>query len=105
MALRKMTADDLLALHPEAHESMMEDDSERDESEDDWSLWTFYDGFSAPVPDGTIVGERRGSGPREPAIVWNGERWISPEDTLLADEHRLMDLVAAQCPGGLSGWS
>lgn len=105
MALRTMNADGLLTHHPEAHESMIEDDSERDEPEDDWSLWTFWDGFLAPVRAGTVVGERSSTGPREQTIVWTGERWVCSEDELDDAERSLMDAVDSQCPGGLGGWS
>jgi len=105
MKLREMDADELLMNYPEAHESLLEDDSERDEPEDDWSLWRFHDKFAAPVPDGTVVGERHVTGPREPAIVWTGERWVCSEDDLDPEERQLMDLVAAQCPAGLAGWN
>lgn len=108
MALRKMGADELLANHPEAHEAFLEDESEAAEDDDeldDWSDWHFFDGFDAPVPAGTVVGERFVRGPREPAIVWTGERWICSEHELDDKERELMDSVAAQCPGGLSGWN
>lgn len=44
-------------------------------------------------------------GPREPALVWTGSRWVSSEDELTAEESELMDRVAAKLPSGLGGWS
>lgn len=103
MTLRVLNADELLMIHPEAHESMIEDDSERDEQEDDWSKWRFYDGFMAPAPDGTVVGERRRLGiPHN--VVWSGTRWIEPAEVSGEEDVALLDVVAKQLPGGLHSW-
>lgn len=107
MALRVMNADELLTVHPEAHESMIEDDSERDEQEDDWSAWQFADGFEEPVPPETVIAKRLDAAlTSEGLSVWTGTRWIdSGKGDLTEEEEALMDAVAAQCPSGLSDWS
>lgn len=105
MSIREMNADELLMNHPLAHESLLEDDLESDWPEESWETWRFHDGFARPVPASTVVGEHTSYGPREPSIVWTGERWVCLEDDLDDQERSLMDAVAAQCPGGLGGWN
>ena len=62
-----------------------------------WKIWEF--GFLL------YVIERVAHGPREPAWVWTGGRWICSEMELSTGEKQLMDKIAAKCPGGLAGWS
>ncbi len=78
------------------------------------SSWTYWELGKVIGVDATnhvtheiiYVAERTGSfGPREPAFVWTGTRWICSEDELSDEEEELMDAVSGKCPGGLAGWS
>ena len=112
MALREMNVEKLGSDHPTAHKAFLESKLKGSDGFREWhgmpdslSDWAFHDGFREPVPGGTVVGERTAYGPREPSIVWTGERWICSEMDLSVQERSLMDSVADQCPGGLGGWS
>lgn len=61
--------------------------------------------FFAVLDNKYLIADHVISGPREPNFVWIGHKWISSEDNLSGDEEEIMDEVAAECPGGLGGWS
>lgn len=87
----------LVALLPQTNEH----DGEFGPEHGSWKYWE----MGRTDGEMVYVAERVAHGPREPALVWTGSRWICSEDDLTDLERELMDRVAAKCPGGLAGWS
>lgn len=96
--LTKCTLSKLQHQFPNAYNSFIDIINHFEIDVEEFELWTVLDSKY-------LVAEHAACGPREPSLVWTGQRWICSEDNLTADEEAIMDEVAAECPGGLGGWN